>query len=103
MWENPETHRKELSLAVGSSNFGVDYFHIYAQHGDVFLLCTDGLHGAGTQKVKDTLTKCSEGKLTSHRTAGKLIRLANAAGGFDNTTAIVVKVLERRKKQASAI
>ncbi len=100
-WENPETHRTELLLAIGAKNFDLDYFAIHAQHGDVFLLCTDGLQGAGTQNVKDALTKCADGKTTPHRTAGELIKLANAAGGYDNTTAIVVKVLECKKRKTA--
>jgi protein phosphatase len=99
---NPKKNRTEMYWAVGASQFGFDHFAIDAQHGDVFLLCTDGLHGAGDKNVANTLTKCADGKLTAHRAASELIKLANAAGGYDNTTAVVVKVLERKKKKITA-
>ncbi len=94
--------RRVLYRAVGSDYFNFDNFGIKAKHGDVFLLCTDGLNEAKPQDVQATLIKCARGRITPHRTARQLIKLANAAGGYDNTTAVVVKVLQRKKKSRGA-
>jgi serine/threonine protein phosphatase PrpC len=56
--------------------------------GDQFLLCSDGLHAYLTdQKIVDSL-KGDDVKLLPK----KFIDLANAGGGHDNITAIVIRV-----------
>ena len=58
--------------------------------GDVFLLCSDGLSGlVGSAVVREQLAKDS--KLADAGTA--LIRLALEAGGTDNTSLVLVRLL----------
>jgi hypothetical protein len=56
--------------------------------GDQFLLCSDGLHAyLDDQKIIDIL---GAGEVTE--TPKRLVEMANAAGGHDNITAVVVRV-----------
>ncbi len=57
---------------------------------DVFLLCSDGL----TEMVDDRKIGTILGSLAPDAAVKKLIDAANAAGGVDNITVVVVKVLE---------
>jgi protein phosphatase len=60
-----------------------------AQPGDVYLLCSDGLHGlVGDQELRDTL---AIGPGPAEMCEG-LVRRANERGGLDNITAVVVRV-----------
>jgi protein phosphatase len=54
--------------------------------GDVFLLCSDGLHGY--LRIEEIPTILAEGGAFS---INRLIALANGRGGRDNITAIVVE------------
>ncbi len=64
-----------------------------AQDGDVFLLSTDGLHKqVEDSEIKSVLAECAEGRISAHGAARQLVKMANAAGGKDNATAIVVRV-----------
>ena len=64
------------------------------EHGDLFLLCCDGL----TDLVEDWMIREI---LTSEETldaiAENLVRAANANGGSDNITVIVIAVFSERK------
>ena len=55
--------------------------------GDSYLLCSDGLHGY--LKLEEIAPILAEG---GHFSATRLIELANARGGKDNITAIIVEV-----------
>jgi protein phosphatase len=84
-------HRHVITRALGmAEDVGPDLQALEVRAGDVYLLCTDGL----TEMVEDR----EIGKLlasTEPETAvRKLISAANGAGGVDNITAVVVKVLE---------
>ncbi len=82
-------YRNAVTRAVGVySSVEVDTFDFDILPGDRFLLCTDGLYGY-----------LSDGTLPSTLADGeikdvpqKLIDLANAGGGHDNITAVVVRV-----------
>lgn len=69
--------------------------HVYTDHlqaGDTIILCSDGLWGpVGNPTLKEVLrlTKSPD------RAAQQLIDLANASGGPDNITAIVVGVSDQ--------
>lgn len=63
------------------------------QHGDHFLLCTDGLAKVEAQELKKIVLAHSPVKACK-----KLIKLANARGGEDNATVQIVRV---RKSNAS--
>src|SRR5262249_23065092 len=57
--------------------------------GDIYLLCSDGLHGL----VSD---EGMAGVLEEHRVltvaCARLVEMANAAGGKDNITAVVIRI-----------
>jgi protein phosphatase len=82
-----------LSRAVGvAKDVLVDMVFDAPKPGDVYLLCTDGL----TKMVRDSeiraaLLECVD----PEETAQWLVDLANAHGGRDNVTAVVVMVKER--------
>jgi protein phosphatase len=60
-----------------------------ARPGDVYLLCSDGLHGlVAEHELCETLTRSAAPAETCER----LVRRANERGGPDNITAVVVRV-----------
>jgi len=58
--------------------------------GDVVLLCSDGLTGMLTDRMIAAILT-AEGSLADH--AAELIAAANARGGRDNITAVLVRIL----------
>jgi protein phosphatase len=57
------------------------------EEGDRFLLCTDGLTDmVGDVGIRDVL----EAGMGARQSAESLVQLANAAGGMDNTTVLIV-------------
>jgi protein phosphatase len=90
----PEEARKApgkniITRAVGHRDYvQVDTFHVRVKEGDRFLLCSDGLHGyLGEKEIAPIL---GQGQLSA--AAREFVRLANARGGSDNITVIVVSV-----------
>ncbi|MBT4513581.1 MAG: serine/threonine-protein phosphatase [Chloroflexi bacterium] len=87
-----ETHSKRnvllRALGVGES-VEIDSSMVQIQEDDVILLSSDGLHGlvpgAGIASVLAALSP--------QEAASELVDRANAAGGPDNITAVVAKVL----------
>jgi len=84
--------RNVITRAVGSRDYvQVDTSVWEVCSGDRYLLCSDGLHGyLHLNEIADAL---GEGGEAAVRT---LIERANARGGKDNITAIVVEVLPRQ-------
>lgn len=82
-----------LTRALGTeSNVEADCYGNSAQGGDMFLLCSDGLSGMLTDlAIQEILSRPSE---NLQEIADALIDAANDAGGMDNITAVVVKVLD---------
>src|SRR5688572_6793407 len=79
--------RNVITRAVGSRDYvQVDTTIWEATPGDVFLLCSDGLHGY--LKLEEIPDIVAEGGAFS---VDRLIALANGRGGKDNITAIVVE------------
>ena len=68
--------------------------------GDVFLLCSDGLHGLVDDVAIIQVLSSSESPQTQ---AQKLIELANEKGGKDNISAIVVRIQEAADTSESEI
>jgi len=66
------------------------------QVGDTFVLCSDGLHGA----VEDEQIRQAVVSSTPQAAVQQLLQRANAAGGPDNITAIVVRVAQLRREGA---
>src|SRR5207245_1403723 len=66
----------------------VDTLLIDLLPGDLYLLCSDGLHGyLADDEVPGLLTAAPREQL-----AEKLVGLANSRGGRDNITAVIVSV-----------
>jgi protein phosphatase len=56
--------------------------------GDVFVLCTDGLTGhVGDPEIARVVTEEADLDVAADR----LIRAANAAGGLDNITVVLIR------------
>ena len=80
--------RNVITRAVGSRDYvQVDTTVSEPQLGDVFLICSDGLHGY--LRTEEIPAIVAEGGSSSVK---KLIDLANMRGGKDNITAILVEV-----------
>lgn len=82
--------RHMLTKALGSASaLDVDVGHARLEPGDVLLMCSDGLHGPlgddGIARVLGSATDDLEA------TASALVDAANAAGGPDNVTAVLVR------------
>ncbi len=87
--ESTYQFRNVITRSVGyEDRVNVDIYRRQSQPGDLFLLCTDGLSGmVNGAEIKDSILKHgSEMGLKS------LIGLANARGGDDNITALIVEV-----------
>ncbi len=83
-----------ITRAVGGEELIFpDFFRIDTLPGDIFLLCTDGLHGEvddeGIAKILATGNTMSE-------TCASLVRKANQNGGNDNITAICFRIGEEK-------
>jgi len=80
--------RNVITRAVGSRDYvQVDTSVWEAEPGDIYLLCSDGLHGyLREDEIADVLA--DEREIAVER----LIEIANARGGKDNITAVVVGV-----------
>jgi serine/threonine protein phosphatase PrpC len=86
-------HADDLLQAVGvTGDLSIDLIVDKPQAGDIYLLCSDGLN----KMVSDLQIRHV---LATHRdlevAVYGLIELANDAGGKDNVTVILVKVLDR--------
>ena len=83
--------RNIVTRALGiESDVEVDISVIEVQHGDRFVLCSDGLVDEADDEEIDTVLYSHE---TPQMAAEDLVTLANDHGGRDNTTVIVVDVI----------
>jgi len=88
-------HKNAITRAVGVyERVEVDTLAIEVLPGDVFCLCSDGLHGY--LDGNDALEKILKEK-TPEEQAQALIDHANASGGKDNITNILVRVEANEK------
>ncbi|MEO6212072.1 MAG: PP2C family serine/threonine-protein phosphatase [Vicinamibacterales bacterium] len=84
-WRNVVT--RALS---GAEDPEIDVVEIVPRPGERYLLCSDGLFGVvGDEEIARIL---ADQKLTLDEICGRLIDAANAAGGPDNITALVLQV-----------
>ncbi len=83
-------YRNVILRAVGSEeSINVDIIRGAIRPGDLFLSCTDGL----TDMVnEDDITDCLHRGTELDNTAAQLVEMANANGGRDNITIILVQV-----------
>jgi serine/threonine protein phosphatase PrpC len=80
--------RNVITRAVGNRDYvQVDITWVEIELGDVFLLCSDGLHGY-LELDEVAGIAATGGDLAVHR----FLELANSRGGRDNITAVVVEV-----------
>jgi PPM family protein phosphatase len=86
---NASNYRNVITRAVGiQQSVQVDTLLIDLLPGDIYLLCTDGLHGyLSDDEVPALLTAAPREQL-----ADKFVALANNRGGKDNITTIIVSV-----------
>lgn len=91
--EEARTHRYKnvITRALGNKPaLEIDVRFEKTQLEDSFLLCSDGLSGmVDDEVVEQILLNCED----LRECANKLVAVANEAGGSDNITVIIVKVL----------
>ncbi len=91
--EEARTHQLKniITRSVGvQEEVEIDTVVWKAQPGDTYLLCSDGLSNmVGDQEMQDVINR-----LELEPAARELIDLANEAGGEDNITLILVRLLE---------
>lgn len=89
--EEAETHphRHLITRVLGLGPIAVDTFDLDLREGDRLLFCSDGLTTMVTDISISNMLAAGQGV---EPTAWALIEQANAAGGLDNTTVMVVDV-----------
>jgi protein phosphatase len=76
-----------LKVLGSSARIEPDLFCFGVEHGDVFLLSSDGLHGyASSREIADILSKHEV-----EQAGPRLIRLALEKGGQDNVTVVILR------------
>jgi serine/threonine protein phosphatase PrpC len=92
--EQAESHpqRSIITRALGiDPAVDVDVYPVELRPGDRILLCSDGLT---TMVRTDEIEEILAAEPDARRAAQRLVDAANAAGGEDNITALVVEVVE---------
>jgi serine/threonine protein phosphatase PrpC len=81
-------HKNVITRAIGSRDYvQVDTQFFQVEPGDVFMLCSDGLHGyVEDAEIAEVIALGPEAAVT------EFVNTANLRGGRDNITTIVVKV-----------
>ncbi len=86
--------RSRLTRAVGlDDGLRIDYLQGEIQPGDVYLLTTDGVHGVLKPRKLAALLTATLAAGDATLASGALVDAALAAGGQDNATAMVVRVI----------
>ncbi len=81
-------YRSVITRALGlDRSVDVDRFQIGLHDGDRLLLCTDGLTG---MIEDDDISRILDANNNPAEAVSALVEAANAAGGFDNTSVVVV-------------
>lgn len=78
-----------ITRAVGTfESVEADFFEVELANDDIILLCTDGLTNmVRDEEIQDTLRKNDN----IDKAASRLVGLANANGGRDNITVMIIK------------
>jgi protein phosphatase len=100
--EQAESHprRSIITRALGiDPEVDVDVYPVAVRPGDRILLCSDGLT---TMLRGEEIAEILEREPQPERAARLLVDAANAAGGEDNVTAVVVEVVEDEEAPAVA-
>jgi protein phosphatase len=83
-----DPRRHVITRALGADDdVTVDLVVVDRRPGDRFLLCSDGIHG---QLDDAAIERVLAGEADPGAAADRLVALADAAGGHDNATAIVI-------------
>lgn len=81
-------HRNVLTRALGTEpDVQVDEIEVALMDGDRLMLCSDGLFGMVNE---DQIQAILEAEPDPQKTADRLVRAANRAGGVDNITVVVL-------------
>ena len=87
-----DPRRSMITRALGlDEGVDVDMYPIALQPGDRLVLCSDGLT---TMVREDDVQAVLTEEPEAQRAAEALVEAANAAGGLDNTTVVVIDVLD---------
>ena len=87
-------YRNVITRAVGvDANLEVDVRIDAPEPGDVYLLCSDGLSGV---VARSEILELLRTERDLGRVARRLVQRANALGGPDNITAVLVRVADAR-------
>jgi len=89
VYTHPQRNLIYHSLGAGHKTVDPDVFHETLQPGDKLLLCSDGLW---EMVRKPALIQALNEQNDVEQICGNLINLANANGGEDNISAVVVRV-----------
>lgn len=94
--------KNEISQCLGAEliypQIGAEALEL--QHGDMLLICTDGLTNMVDQEsIRQVLV---DGKLSTQGKADKLVKMANDQGGADNITVILVQHIALSSTQKEA-
>ena len=89
VYTHPQRNLIYRSLGAGHKNVDPDVFHQPLQQGDILLLCSDGLW---EMVRRQDLVSILQQEDDPRQICERLIDTANAHGGEDNITAVVVKV-----------
>jgi protein phosphatase len=73
----------------GQAGLAVDTLELEVQPGDRLLLCSDGIHAVLTDK--EIAEFLSDHVVTLEQICQAAIDLANARGGLDNSTVVIVE------------
>jgi protein phosphatase len=89
IYSHPQRNLIYRSLGAGHKSVDPDVFHISLRSGDSLLLCSDGLW----EMVRNQdLLKILKENTDAQKICDTLIDLANAHGGEDNITAVLVQI-----------
>jgi serine/threonine protein phosphatase PrpC len=85
-------HKNVILRALGMKpSVEVDVVRVPLEAGDLLLLCSDGLSGMVPDARVAELVRAAHGDL--RLAAAELVQAANAAGGVDNVTVVLVQAL----------
>ncbi|MCI5882780.1 MAG: Stp1/IreP family PP2C-type Ser/Thr phosphatase [Clostridiales bacterium] len=91
--EEMRTHPNKniITRALGTNpEVKADCFEIEVEEGDVLLLCSDGLSNMLEDKTIESIIKQNEENM--EKAAKQLVDEANAAGGKDNISVVLVRI-----------
>jgi PPM family protein phosphatase len=72
----------------------IDSFEVKLQAGDLLVLCSDGVHGPLQGELFNRIREARKLTTPPEQLADDLVEMALAAGGGDNTTAVVVRLVD---------